>query len=60
MTDQQKKHLELIKTALDKGVQAGVYSNLETAYSISVAFNDIYNALIQKKLEIIHGGEDSE
>ena len=51
MNQELKQHLDLIKTALDKGVQAGVYNNLETTYSVSIAFNKIY-----EELKNIHGG----
>lgn len=45
MNEQLKKDLEIIKMCLDEATKKGVFPNIETAYTVSVAFNNVFNEL---------------
>jgi len=45
----ETQSLELIKQALDTASQKGVYPNLETGYSVAIAYN-VLDAAIKKLL----------
>lgn len=51
-----KQSLDMIKQALDKASEKGVFVNLETAYSISIAYNVLHD-VVNIKSEVQSTGE---
>ena len=45
MNDQLKKDLEIIKMSLDEATKKGVFANIDTAYTVSIAYNNVFNEL---------------